>query len=132
MDSDQYGRTISMATANGVDTYTVVDPNNSNFTITFPFPTGTSTYFVYSIINQYEPQTVDSTGPLGQNFAQLVQTQWGGNLPTGNTSDRIVITDNMPTETGVGMMYFDQTLMKPIWYVGWGPTGWVDATGTQV
>lgn len=42
-------------------------------------------------------------------------------------------TSSRPTSSVIGQFYFDTTLAsgkgKPVWY---GPSGWVDATGTNV
>lgn len=133
MDNDAWGRSISVGTADSIDTYTIVDSQDGNFSFTLPFPTGTSTDFVYSIVNQYEPRQSSqvATGCMGQGFLYSIQGD-DGNMPTGNTSDRITPFEVFGSVGSVGLVYFDQTLNKPIWYVGWGPTGWVDATGAQV
>ena len=39
------------------------------------------------------------------------------------------ITANRPTSPFIGLLFFDTTLNKPIWYNG---ANWVDATGTAV
>lgn len=123
MDDDFYGRHVSLVTADSVDTYTIVDPNNSNFSFALHFPTGTDTVFVYGIINQYEPQNSGFQGsPIYSDYAN------SGLQPCGNSLDRPFFDDGF----GVGFCFFDQTLGKPIWYTGSGTSGWVDSTGAAV
>jgi hypothetical protein len=60
-----------------------------------------------------------------------VEIETGGrvcDLESGATASR-------PERLPVGYQYFDTTLGKPIWYLGWAQgsvTDWVDATGTEV
>lgn len=44
------------------------------------------------------------------------------------TNHRAGATSGRPSSCGVGYLYFDTTLGKPVWYNG---SGWVDATGTS-
>ena len=45
--------------------------------------------------------------------------------PVGTTAQR----PTGLTADGAGLMYFDKTLNKPVWWKG---SGWVDATGAAV
>ena len=69
------------------------------------------------------PPTLDSADEL----MRRVSVFSGNVLDRLETRERADTTANRPTATGVGQIYFDTTLGRPIW---WNGTTWVDATGT--
>lgn len=116
MDNDFYERSVSKTSNETGDHYTVTDSNDSNFAFTVDFPDMTAEWYAYSIINQIPPRGV----PAGMENSPNPQ-------PVARTVDRY---DN--AQPYYGFSLFDIDLGKPIWFVGSGTTGWVDASGAQV
>jgi hypothetical protein len=119
---DNYGRNVSGET-DGVstDTYTVGSWNGSTSAFALPFPLGTAQSSVYQVINSIPPA---GSGGLATAAPSLLGNQTNN---CGATSDRP--DDGTLT---VGTMYFDTTLMQPVFWTGFGETGWVDAEGNPI
>lgn len=77
--------------------------------------------FTMSVRNNSTQEFVD-VGLLGSDVDGEAVFQKG-------VSGNYFTTSNRPTVTKIGIMIFDQTLGKPIW---WNGSNWVDATGTTV
>lgn len=121
LDDDINGRQVFFSTdGETTDTYLVVDPNDSNYSFSLTFPFEEAQWYAYTIINQVPLRGV----PNLCEFQML--NGFAGPWCSGRTVDRINL------EAVLGMCYFDLDLRKPIWFVGDGTTGWVDASGAQV
>lgn len=118
LDDDYFGRHVTVATADGVDTYTVVDPYYGDYTFMMPFPENTDLMFVYLILSMFYPRNIGGAVTGYQEDFQLDQNAFQ--------------TENRPMGVVLGYPSFDLTLGIPIWYVGYGTTGWVNANGDQV
>lgn len=119
LDDDIYGRNVFFSTdGTTTDTYQVVDPNDSNYTFNLTFPFETAQWQAYSLINEIPLVGIPNLVPFDPDNTK----SWA----SGRTADRINI------QATLGTMYFDLDLGKPIWYIGSGITGWIDATGAQV
>jgi len=130
MTNDAWGRTVVKTTDGVTDTYTVgADSDVGDRAFTLDFPAGADLEGqVYRAINGRPPS---GTGGTPVNLALLPST---GFLGSGATQDRPVTNDGPPPDAGVfvGQYYFDTSLGIPVYFVGNGTTGWVDATGAQV
>jgi hypothetical protein len=73
---------------------------------------------------------VDSAGKLlnkeWRNQFLILQAAVNSLYEHGTTAQRPT------TVSGIGQMYFDTTLTKPIWVKSLNPVVWVDATGSTV
>ena len=120
LDNDYYDREVWYETDGlTTDTYQVKDTNDSDYIFTLTFPIETATWYAYTIINEIPLRGVPNLSPFSV-------TNLAAPWLSGRTADRINI------EPVLGMMYFDLDLGKPIFFIGSGSTGWVDASGAQV
>ncbi len=130
MNNDAWGRTVVMTTDGVTDTYTVgadSEVGDRQFSLAFPAGADLNT-LVYPAINGIAPCGGGGTA----TDPDLLPAQ--AFLGSGATQDRPQTADGPPPGLGVflGQYYFDTSLRKPIWFVGYGTTGWVDALGNQV
>lgn len=75
LPNDRFGRTVTLVTASGTDTYTDTDPNNSNQTFSLGFPQGTDqNSVVYPALNSIAPppSTVKNYAGLDANSIVLL------------------------------------------------------------
>jgi len=130
LPNDAWGRTVTLSTDGTTDTYTVgpdVDVGDNPFDLQFPAGTDLNGQ-VYRAINGRPPA---GTGGTPVNSDLFPEPAFVG---SGTTQDRPQTGDGPPADNGIflGQYFFDTTLGKPVFFVGDGPTGWVDAMGNPV
>jgi hypothetical protein len=96
LSNDQYGRSVSLATQNGQDVYTVAGNAGASFTASFAH--GTPQAQAYQSINAHAPAGyVPPALPLCQQYTQqqygqlLINNFTSGNVQRGMTPDQIFI-----------------------------------------
>lgn len=137
LPNDRFGRTVTLNTASGVDTYTDTDPNNSNQTFNLGFPAGTDqNLVVYPALNSIAPPPatvhnyagLDATSTVLTINMGVTQTIMDALVSGGSIASYAILDPTFPPPpigavfagAGVGQSNFG----VPIPYLAQTPANW--------